>query len=332
MKTILVTGGAGYIGSHTVVELVKAGYEVIIIDDFSNSNPLILNNIHKIVGKSVKIYPRDIKEQFDDILQAHPIDGIIHFAAYKSVEESTREPQKYYDNNINSLLSVLDHCKYFKINNLIFSSSCSVYGNHDGKVTEADKLDPQSPYAYTKMVSEQIIKDYCKANADMNAISLRYFNPVGAHDSAMIGENPAKEATNLFPVMCKFAKGRLDNLNVYGDDYPTRDGTCIRDYIHVSDVADAHVLAINHLLNGGSGYDVFNLGSENGVTVLEAITAFERVTGFKLNYTIAPRRDGDPIMIYSDSSKAKDILGWKPKYNLDQMVESSWKWINSNNI
>jgi UDP-glucose 4-epimerase len=338
MKTILVTGGAGYIGTHTIVELSKSGYEVIILDDFSNSNPKILNNLHKIVGKSIKIFPKDIKEQFDDIIQTNNVEGIIHFAAHKSVEESVREPQKYYDNNINTLLSVLDHCKHLNINNLIFSSSCSVYGDTkyffdgQGKVDESTPLDPQSPYAYTKMVCERIIQDYCKANENMNAISLRYFNPVGAHDSIMIGEFSATEPSNLVPVICKYAKGKIEKLNVYGNNYPTRDGTCIRDYVHVSDIADAHVLALNHIMGDYKGYDVFNLGSENGTTVLEVIAAFERVSGFKLDYELVARREGDIAAILSDSTKARNILGWKPKYNLDQMVESAWKWENTTNI
>lgn len=333
MKTILVTGGAGYIGTHTAVELVNAGYNVIIIDDFSNSNPKILSNLFKITGSSVKVYARDIREPFNDILATHSVDGVIHFAAHKSVPESVSQPQKYYDNNINTLLSVIDHCQHFNINNLIFSSSCSIYGNVDGAVDENTDLNPQSPYAYTKMMGERIISDYCNSNSNMKAISLRYFNPVGAHSSGLIGESSNEEPSNLFPRMCQYAKGTLSSFSVYGTDYNTRDGSCIRDYVHVSDIANAHVLAMSSILSTSSGlYDVYNLGSENGISVLEAIQAFKKVTGINLEYGISSRRPGDIASICSNSSKAKHQLGWTIRYGIDEMIDTAWKWENSNNI
>lgn len=329
MKTILVTGGVGYIGSHTVVELLKnPEYDVIIVDNFSNSNPEIVNRLYDITKRPVKIYHRDCREQMDDILSEHKVDSIIHFAAYKSVGESVESPIQYYDNNINSLLNMLDTAKYFGIKNFVFSSSCSLYGNlKELPATEESPLsEPESPYAYTKLMGEQILKDFSKVNPEFKIVSLRYFNPVGAHESGLIGESPINKPNNILPVICNSAETGEEML-VFGGDYDTRDGSCIRDYVHVSDIADAHVKAFEYLISDKSlSYDVYNLGlGINGLTVLEVINAFERVNGVKVNYKIGNRREGDVVQIYSNSTKARKI-GWKPTRTVDDMVSSAWKW------
>jgi UDP-glucose 4-epimerase len=335
MKTILVTGGAGYIGSHTVVELLKnPEFDVIIIDNFSNSNPEIINRVFEITQRPIKIYHRDCKEKIDDILSEHKVDAIIHFAAYKSVGESVEDPIRYYDNNINSLLNMLDTAKYFGIKNFVFSSSCSLYGNlKELPATEESPLsEPESPYAYTKLIGERILQDFSKVNTDINIIALRYFNPVGAHESGLIGESPINKPNNILPVICNSAETGEEML-VFGDDYETRDGSCIRDYVHVSDIANAHVLAVKHLMSDKSkSYDVYNLGlgsgnrfEQNGLTVLEVINSFEKVNGVKVNYKVGPRREGDIVEIYSNSTKAREI-GWRPRKTVDDMVSSAWRW------
>ena len=335
MKKIVVTGGAGYIGSHTVVELLKnPEFDVIIIDNFSNSNPEIINRVFEITQRPIKIYHRDCKEKIDDILSEHKVDAIIHFAAYKSVGESVEDPIRYYDNNINSLLNMLDTAKYFGIKNFVFSSSCSLYGNlKELPATEESPLsEPESPYAYTKLIGERILQDFSKVNTDINIIALRYFNPVGAHESGLIGESPINKPNNILPVICNSAETGEEML-VFGDDYETRDGSCIRDYVHVSDIANAHVLAVKHLMSDKSkSYDVYNLGlgsgnrfEQNGLTVLEVINSFEKVNGVKVNYKVGPRREGDIVEIYSNSTKAREI-GWRPRKTVDDMVSSAWRW------
>ena len=335
MKTILITGGAGYIGSHTVVELLKnPEYDVIIVDNFSNSNPEIINRLYDLVKRPIKIYHRDCRDQMDDILSEHKVDGIIHFAAYKAVGESVESPIQYYDNNINSLLNMLDTAKYFGIKNFVFSSSCSLYGNlKELPATEESSLsEPESPYAYTKLIGEQILKDFSKVNPDFKIVSLRYFNPVGAHESGLIGESPINKPNNILPVICNSAETG-EEMMVFGSDYETRDGSCIRDYVHVSDIAEAHVKAFEYLISDNSlSYDVYNLGlgignrfEQNGLTVLEVINAFERVNNVKVNYKIGDRRSGDVVEIYSNSTKARKI-GWKPTRTVDDMVSSTWKW------
>ena len=334
MKTILVTGGAGYIGSHTVVELLKnPEYDVIIVDNFSNSNPEIINRLYELTKRPIKIYHRDCRDQMDDILSEHKVDGIIHFAAYKAVGESVESPIQYYDNNINSLLNMLDTAKYFGIKNFVFSSSCSLYGNlKELPATEESPLsEPESPYAYTKLMGEQILKDFSKVNPEFKIVSLRYFNPVGAHESGLIGESPINKPNNILPVICNSAETG-EEMMVFGGDYETRDGSCIRDYVHVSDIAEAHVKAFEYLIGDNSlSYDVYNLGlgignrfEQNGLTVLEVINAFERVNNVKVNYKIGLRREGDIVEIYSNSTKARKI-GWKPTRTVDDMVSSAWK-------
>ncbi len=329
MKTILVTGGAGYIGSHTVVELLSnPEFDVIIVDNFSNSNPEIVNRLYEVTKRPIKIYHRDCREQLDDILSEHKIDGIIHFAAYKAVGESVESPIQYYDNNINSLLNILDAAKYFEIKNIVFSSSCSLYGNLKQLPANEDSplSDPESPYAYTKLVGERILQDFSRVNPEIKIASLRYFNPVGAHHSGLIGESPINKPNNIIPVICN-SVDTGEEMTVFGNDYPTKDGSCIRDYVHVSDIANAHVLAIEYLMTKDSkSYDVFNLGSNTGSSVFELISAFEKVNGVKVNYKIGLRRDGDIVEIYSDSTKAKQILKWQATRDVNDMVLSAWKW------
>jgi UDP-glucose 4-epimerase len=332
-KTILVTGGAGYIGSHTVVELLKnEDYEVIILDNFCNSKKEIIGRISEISKRDFTVFDNNCCDDLEHIFSRNKIDGVIHFAALKAVGESVSSPLEYYDNNINSLLNILKYCKKYNVKNIVFSSSCSLYGDVENlPVNEKTPLsDPQSPYAYTKLIGERIIKDFCRVN-DINGVSLRYFNPVGAHESGLIGECSLSEPNSIVPVICNSIDG--NELTVFGDDYQTRDGSCIRDYVHVSDISNAHVLSLEwmmgyhmrHSIPYGY-YDVFNLGSESGVTVLELINAFEKVNGVKVNYKIGNRRVGDVVQIYSDSTKAKQVLGWKTKYNIEDMVSSAWKW------
>ena len=332
MTKILVTGGTGYIGSHTVVDLIENGYEVISVDNNSRSNPGMLKGIEKIVGKPIKNYKVDLCN-FDDtfaIFQENPdIKGIIHFAAYKAVGESVEKPLLYFENNLVSLINLLKCVQEFSIPWFVFSSSCTVYGDpEDSMVTEETPQKPAaSPYGYTKQMGEQILGEFQKANG-VQTILLRYFNPVGAHPTAFIGELPIGKPQNLVPAITQTAIGKLPKMMVFGDDYPTRDGSCVRDYIHVCDIAHAHTLAIQYLeqQRNSSGCEVFNLGTGNGVTVLEAIKAFEKVSGVKLNYEIGPRRPGDIIAIYANNDKAKKSLGWSPDRPLDEMMDTAWKW------
>jgi UDP-glucose 4-epimerase len=333
MQTILVTGGAGYIGSHTIIELLQTtNYHVVSIDNFSNSNSKSYDRIKQITNKNfdtVEIDVCDYNSLNHQLSKFKNISGIIHFAAYKAVGESMEKPLMYYTNNINSLTSILQYCTENKISNFIFSSSCSIYGNaKELPVTEQTPVvNAESAYAHTKQVGEEIINFYCKANPQFKTVLLRYFNPVGAHVSGNIGEFPINPPNNLVPIITQTAVGK-NSLTVFGNDYDTRDGSCIRDYIHVSDIADAHVKAINYLLENKNrvACSVFNLGSGNGVTVLEAIKSFEKVSGLKLNYKIGARRKGDVIAIYANNSFAKSELNWNPKYSIDDMMLSAWKW------
>ena len=330
---ILVTGGCGYIGSHTIVDLVQNGYEVISVDNNSRSNPVIMQGIETILGKKIKNYPVDLCN-FEDtraIFQENPdIEGIIHFAAYKAVGESVENPLLYFENNNGSLVNILKCVDEFVIPHFVFSSSCTVYGNPVSiPVTELTPQQPaESPYGSTKQMGEAIVQQTLNSLKDQQAILLRYFNPVGAHPSNLIGEVPVGRPANLVPAITQTAIGKLPQMQVWGDDYDTRDGSCLRDYIHVSDIAHAHTLALNYLVEkkNQTNCDVFNLGSGNGSTVLEVIKTFEKVSGEKLNYVIGPRRSGDVIAIYANNDKAVKELGWTCDYNLDDMMKTAWEW------
>jgi UDP-glucose 4-epimerase len=332
MKKILVTGGSGYIGSHTIVDLVQNGFDVVCADNYSRSNEAMLNGVEKIIGKKIKSYKVDLCN-YDDtfaIFQENPdINGIIHFAAYKAVGESVARPLMYFENNLYSLINILKCTEEFKVPHFVFSSSCTVYGNPDAiPVTEETPQKPaESPYGATKQMGEQIVTDTVKSGS-LKAILLRYFNPVGAHPSINIGELPIGKPANLVPAITQTAIGKLPMMNVFGFDYDTRDGSCIRDYIHVCDIAHAHTLALLYLIEekNSTNCDVFNLGTGDGYTVLEAIAAFEKVSGVKLNYQLGPRRPGDVVAIYANNSKAKNQLGWIPELKLTDMMETAWKW------
>lgn len=332
MKKVLVTGGAGYIGSHTILDLIEKGYEVISVDNLSNADGSAYEGIRAITGKTIKYSEIDLcdseatKQLFSENTD---LTTVIHFAAWKAVGDSVERPVQYFKNNLNSLLNVLEACREHQINQFIFSSSCTVYGDaSDLPVTElTQEKEAESPYGRTKQMGEKIIQD-CIKNTDIKAICLRYFNPAGAHHSAKLGESPINKPQNLVPIITAVAKGNLQKLTVFGDDYNTRDGSCIRDYIHVMDLANAHSLAVTRLESQESNdsVEVFNLGIGEGVTVLEAIDAFERVTGEYLEYEIGKRRPGDIGAVYSDLSKAKTVLGWLPKYGIDDIMKTAWEW------
>lgn len=329
---ILVTGGCGYIGSHTVVDLLDNGYDVVSIDSNIRGKALAIERIKSITGKEVKNYAIDLcdKEATKQVLQAEgKVDGIIHFAALKSVPESVQKPALYYRNNINSLINLLELANEFDINNFVFSSSCAVYGNTSTlPVTEDTPFaEAESPYARTKQMGEHIITDYSKVSQGKYVL-LRYFNPVGAHESGKLGEDTTDVITAMVPRITGTAIGKYQSFTVFGKDYPTRDGTCIRDYIHVMDIAHAHTKAIEYLLAGRQqqAYDVYNLGTGNGVTVLEAIKSFEHTSGEKLNYILGERRDGDVIAIYANNNKAVTQLGWQINRDLDTMMRTAWAW------
>lgn len=332
MNKILVTGGCGYIGAHTIVNLIENGFEVISADNNSRSNENILDAVEKITGKKVKNYKVDLCIYDDTVAifqENRDIAGIIHFAAYKSVGESVKKPLLYFQNNLNSLINILKCADEFAVPNFVFSSSCTVYGNPDSiAVTEDTPFKPaESAYGATKQMGEQIVREAINSNS-IKAILLRYFNPVGAHPSALIGELPLGKPENLVPAITQTAIGKLPMMQVWGNDYETRDGSCVRDYIHVCDIAHAHILALNYLLQNKnqSNCDVFNLGTGNGYTVMEIINEFEKVSDTKLNYKIGPRRPGDVIAIYANNDKAKTLLGWHPKFNLQQMMATAWQW------
>ncbi|MGN7515239.1 MAG: UDP-glucose 4-epimerase GalE [Allomuricauda sp.] len=330
---ILVTGGLGFIGSHTVVELQNEGFEVVIVDNLSNSSIDVLNGIEAITGKKPIFEEFDLRDKpkVQDFFQKHSdIIGVIHFAASKAVGESVQNPLLYYENNLGVLVYILQELKKKGGASFIFSSSCTVYGQADEMpITEAAPVKPaESPYGNTKQVGEEIIRDTCKVHPEIKAIALRYFNPIGAHPSGKIGELPIGVPQNLVPFITQTGIGLREQLSVFGDDYPTEDGTCIRDYIHVVDLAKAHVAALQRLLEGKNedNYEVFNLGTGTGSSVLEVIQSFERVSGEKLNYKIVDRRPGDIIQAYADTKKANEVLGWKAKSSLDDAMKSAWEW------
>ena len=330
---VLVTGGLGYIGSHTVVELQNEGHVVVIIDDLSNSSKDVLKGITKITGITPQFEELDLKEKdkVQDFFKRHQdIDGVIHFAASKAVGESVDKPLFYYENNVTTLIYVLQELQKLKCQNFIFSSSCTVYGEADKlPISENSPIKPaESPYGNTKQIGEEILKDSCQINLDLKTIALRYFNPTGAHNSSHIGELPQGVPQNLVPYITQTAVGLREQLSIFGNDYDTKDGTCIRDYIHVTDVAKAHVCALNRLFKNqqSHNFEVFNIGTGKGSSVLEVIQSFERVSDQKLNYKIVDRRQGDVISAFADTTKANTILGWESKYSLDNAMLDAWKW------
>lgn len=332
MKKILVTGGCGYIGGHTIVDLIDNGFDVISVDDLSKGSMRMMQGVEKIVRKPVKNYKVNLCD-FDDtetiFIENPDIAGIIHFAAFKSVPESVAEPLKYFRNNLGSLVNILQCAQNYGVKHFVFSSSCSVYGNAQHLPVEetAPLAEPESPYARTKQMGEAMCQDWTKAAEDFNVMLLRYFNPVGAHPSAIIGELQEKPE-NLVPVITQTAIGKRPSMQVFGTDYDTRDGSCVRDYIHVMDIANAHTRALQYMLEGRNeeACEVFNLGTGNGVTVLELIKAFEKVSGQQLKYELGSRRAGDVIEVFANNNKAKERLGWETKYDLDQMMDTAWRW------
>jgi len=334
MDTILVTGGCGYIGSHTIVDLIENGYDVISIDNNSRSTTRLLEGAQKITGRKIINYTVDLCDlkATQEVFRKHTIQGIIHFAAFKSVDESVEKPMMYFQNNLVSQINILRCAEEFNVPHFVFSSSCSVYGNADTiPVTEETPLKrAESPYGRTKQIGEDMIMDVAKGSS-RRFILLRYFNPTGAHPSSIIGELPFGRPSNLVPAITQFAAGKLPALKVYGNDYDTRDGSCIRDFIHVSDIAHAHTLAIGYMAKdkSASNCEIFNLGTGNGVTVLEAIHAFEKVSGKKLGYSIAERRAGDIIAVYANNDKARQKLKWVPKFDLNDMMKTAWNWENA---
>jgi UDP-glucose 4-epimerase len=335
MQTILVTGGCGYIGAHTIVDLIENGFNVISVDNLSRASDQSLVGIEKITGKKIKNYTVDLTDKVatENIFIENPgITGIIHFAAYKAVGESVELPLDYYENNLFSLVHLLQMSVKYHAKHFIFSSSCTVYGNpNTSRVTEATPLQAAaSPYGATKQMGEVIVKDTAHTYP-ISAILLRYFNPVGAHPSTAIGELPIGRPQNLVPAITQTAIGKLPKMQVHGNDYDTRDGSCIRDYIHVCDIAHAHTLALQYSIknNQEKSCEVFNLGTGNGITVLEAIQAFEKVSGVQLNYEIGPRRAGDIVAIYANNDKAVKELGWNCKFGLEEMMLTAWQWEQS---
>ena len=333
MKKILVTGGAGYIGSHTVVELQEAGYKVVILDDFSNSSEKALDGIEAITGVRPEFVKLDLKDaaQTDEFFSSHRgIDAVIHFAAFKAVGESMSLPLEYYYNNLNSLMNVLSCMRKYDVENIVFSSSCTVYGQADVlPVTEGTpRKEAESPYGNTKSMCEDILRDSARAYENLNIIALRYFNPIGAHPSALIGELPNGVPNNLIPFVTQTAAGIRKELAVFGDDYNTPDGSCQRDYIDVVDLAKAHVVAIGRLIEKKckASYEFFNIGTGNGVSVLEIINSFERATGVKLNYRIAERRAGDIEKVWADTSFANKELGWRACVPLEETLANAWRF------
>ncbi len=333
MARILVTGGTGYIGSHTVVELQQSGYEVIIVDNLSNSNLHVLNGIEAITGIRPDFENIDCMDfaNMDRLFEKYPdIEGVIHFAASKAVGESVEKPLMYYRNNISSLLVVLEVMLAHKVTNIVFSSSCTVYGQPDvlPVTEEAPRKKALSPYGNTKAINEDIICDLAYAHPELHATLLRYFNPIGAHPTAHIGELPNGVPNNLLPFVTQTAAGIRPELKVYGDDYNTPDGSCIRDYIYVVDLAKAHVVAVNRLLKGEAKEQVelFNLGTGNGLSVLEIVNTFQKVTGVKVPYQIVGRREGDIEQVWADATKANTVLGWKADTPIENILLSAWKW------
>ena len=331
--TVLLTGGAGYIGSHTAVELLSAGHDVIIADNYANSSSIVAQRITQITGKPVKCYEADAADPaaLERIFQENAIDSVIHFAGLKAVGESVRLPLDYYRNNLDSTLALLAAMEAHDVRQLIFSSSATVYGKHAALPYREDaETGPcTNPYGWTKLFIEQILRDYAAAHPDFSAVLLRYFNPVGAHESGLMGEDPRDIPNNLMPYIARVAVGTLPYLNVFGNDYPTPDGTGVRDYIHVTDLATGHMAALDYAASH-TGVEVFNLGTGTGYSVLDMVHAFSRACGRDIPYRIAPRRSGDIAACYADVTKAKEILGWRAKLDIDDMCRSAWNWQSQN--
>ena len=331
-KTVLVSGGAGFIGSHVTVELVQAGYDVVVADNFSNCDETNYKGVCAILGREIPLVPMDFcdKAAVYSLFEKYPIDAVIHFAAFKAVGESMTEPLKYYRNNLLSFMNILDAAKHQGGCNVLFSSSATVYGQTDKlPVTEETPRQPaESPYGNTKTMCEDILRDSVKAYAGVRGIALRYFNPIGAHPSALIGELPRGVPNNLVPFLTQTAIGRRECLSVYGNDYPTPDGTCLRDFIDIVDLAKAHVFAVTRMVEGRmkKDYEIFNVGTGRPLSVLELITTFERVNGLKLNWKFAPRRPGDVVAVWADPSLAERELGWKAERPLEDTLRSAWAW------
>ena len=329
---ILVTGGAGYIGSHTVVELIQSGKTPVIVDDFRNADPKILIGVETIVNQTVICHQIDVCDfqAMEEVFEKYSFDGIIHFAAYKAVGESVKEPLKYYNNNLRGLLVCLSLAEQFGVKNFLFSSSCTVYGEpKDSPVVTEDSpvLEPSSPYGATKQMCERILADVSRSGSDIKVLNLRYFNPIGAHQSSLIGELPSGEPSNLLPYVTQTALGILDELIVFGNDYNTVDGTCVRDFIHVSDLADAHVKGLDWLLQQpGTFNEIVNVGTGRGASVLEIIHTFEKVSNRQLNWKFGERRVGDVEQIYADVTKAKNLLNWSTQRSMEDAVRDAWNW------
>lgn len=332
MKKILITGGAGYIGTHTAVELLDAGYDIVAVDNLSNSKETAINRVKQITGKDFPFINIDVcdKEALNKVFKQFEIDAVIHFAGLKAVGESVENPNKYYSNNLNATLNLLDVMKENKVHHLVFSSSATVYGVPDeSPVKEDARTWCANPYGWTKLMSEQIIRDYANANKDAGMVILRYFNPVGAHKSGLIGEDPLGIPRNLMPFITKVAMGKLEKLGVFGNDFDTKDGTGVRDYIHVLDLAKGHIAAIEYAFKN-KGVEVFNLGTGRGISVLELKDAFERANGVNIPYEIQPRRGGDIDIYYADTQKAMEMLGWKAEESVESMCASAYNWAKKN--
>ena len=331
--TVLLTGGAGYIGSHTAVELLNAGHDVVIADNYANSNPIVARRITQITGKPVKCYEADVADPaaLERLFQENAIDSVIHFAGLKAVGESVRLPLDYYRNNLDSTLALLAAMEAHGVRQLIFSSSATVYGKHAALPYREDaETGPcTNPYGWTKLFIEQILRDYAAAHPDFSVVLLRYFNPVGAHESGLMGEDPRDIPNNLRPYIARVAVGTLPYLNVFGNDYPTPDGTGVRDYIHVTDLATGHMAALGYAASH-TGVEVFNLGTGTGYSVLDMVHAFSRACGKDIPYRIAPRRSGDIAACYADVTKAKEVLGWSARLDIDDMCRSAWNWQSRN--
>lgn len=330
---VLLAGGAGYIGTHTCVELINAGHDVVIADNYSNSCPMAVQRVEEITGRKIPLYEADVCDsaEVDKIFSENKIDAVIHFAGLKAVGESCAKPVEYYRNNIDSTLTLLEAMKKHKVNNFIFSSSATVYGTPKvvPLVETMPTGSPTNPYGWTKLMMEQILSDTAKANPEMSIVLLRYFNPIGAHESGRIGEDPNGIPNNLMPYITQVAAGRLARLGVFGNDYPTHDGTGVRDYIHVVDLAKGHVKALEYSADH-KGTEIFNLGTGTGYSVLDIVNAFIKVNNIDIPYDIKPRRPGDIAECYADASKAENVLGWKAEKNLEDMCRDSWHWQSQN--